>query len=232
MNFKEDVLQLLNYDLSQEHLEKFDKYFDFLIEYNKVTNLTRITEKTEVYYKHFYDSIALINTIDFNTVDSLCDMGSGAGFPGIPIKILYPNIKLTIIDSLGKRIKFLEQLISKLDIKNIDIINDRIEVFGKNNQLKYDLVTARALGSMQLIVEMALPMTKLNGSFIAFKSTRYEEELQQSQNAIQLLGGEYLKTHEIELPNNHGFRSYVIIKKVKHTKGFPRQYAQMIKKPL
>jgi 16S rRNA (guanine527-N7)-methyltransferase len=232
MIFKEDVLKILFYDLSEEQLKKFDIYFNFLIEYNQITNLTRITEKSEVFYKHFFDSITLINKIDFNTIDTLCDMGSGAGFPGIPILILYPNIKLTIIDSLGKRIKFLEQLVVKLNLTNVEIINDRIEDYGRNNQLKFDLVTARALGSMPLILEMALPMMKINGIFVAFKSAKYKDEIKQSGQAMKLLGGKLKHVYESELPHDHGFRSYVVIEKTKHTQGFPRQFAQMIKKPL
>ncbi|MFU8792592.1 MAG: 16S rRNA (guanine(527)-N(7))-methyltransferase RsmG [Acholeplasmataceae bacterium] len=232
MTFKNHVNQYLSYDLSEHQIEMFAKYFNFLIEYNHITNLTRITNETEVYYKHFYDSITPINHIDFQSVDTMCDMGAGAGFPSIPIKILFPHIKLTIIDSLGKRISFLNQLTALLELTDVDIINQRIEVYGQTNQNKFDLVTARALGHLRLISEMAIPMVKTGGIFLAYKASNYEDEISESLNAIEQLGSNIASVKTFDLPLDYGFRSHIVIKKTKYIKGYPREYQQMIKKPL
>lgn len=232
MTFKDDVKAFLGYELSELQLNKFAKYFDFLIEYNQITNLTRITNEKEVYYKHFFDSITILKFINLTNIDSLCDIGAGAGFPSIPIKILYPNIKLTIVDSLGKRIHFLHQLIKLIDIDGIELVNDRVEIFGMKNQNKFDIVTARALGHLRLISEMAIPIVKTSGHFVAFKASNYEDEISESQRTIQILGGKIEAVHKLDLPYNFGFRSHIMIKKISHKNGFPRSYQQMIKKPL
>lgn len=232
MTFNEDVHQILGFELRDDHIDKFAKYFEFLIEYNHITNLTRITEKTEVYYKHFYDSITPIKYLNIADIDTLCDMGAGAGFPSIPLKILYPHLKLTIIDSLGKRINFLKELIQILDLKDIKIINQRIETYAVNNQNAFDLVTARALGHLRLISEMAIPMVKTGGIFIAYKASNYQDEITESTKTIQLLGAHVDAIKTFDLPLDFGFRSHIIIKKEKHQKGYPRSYQQMIKKPL
>ncbi|MBE0701535.1 MAG: 16S rRNA (guanine(527)-N(7))-methyltransferase RsmG [Acholeplasmataceae bacterium] len=232
MTFKEHVLQNFGIHLSSQQETQFEVYFNYLIEYNKITNLTRITDEREVYIKHFFDALTIIKILDFNAVHSLCDMGSGAGFPSIPLKIIFPHLDITIIDSLGKRIIFLENLINKLILTPINLINDRIETYAVKNQLKFDLVTARALGNMSLICEMGLPMTKVGGFFIAYKSINYEQELNQAKNAIKLLGGQIAKIETFELPNQMGHRTLISIQKTHTSQGFPRSFSQMIKKPL
>lgn len=231
MNFKEDIRKHFDLVLTLEQEKQFKLYYEELIDYNKHTNLTAITDIDEVYYKHFYDSLTLIPFIE-NKESSLCDMGSGAGFPSIPLKIVFPELKITIIDSANKRIKFLKGLVQKLKLKDVLIVKDRVEEFGVNNQQMFNYVTARVLGNLTLITEMALPMLKDQGYFLAMKGSKVLEEIQGAQNAINATGGKIVNQMNLELPYNYGFRSIVLIKKVKHVKGFPRRYPEMIKKPL
>ena len=231
MNFRNN-LQELNIHLTDNQLEKFEIYHSFLIEYNKITNLTRITEREEVFIKHFYDSLTLNDAVDFSKINTLCDMGSGAGFPSIPLKIIYPHLEVTIVDSLNKRIEFLKQLLEKLEIENVSLIHDRMELYAIKHQDYFDLVTARALGNMSLISEMGLPITKINGIFIAMKALNYEEELHQAKNAIKILGGNIECIKHFDLPDLHGNRTLIVIRKSKSIKGYPRSFALMNKKPL
>lgn len=232
MSFEKDMMELLGFSLTNAQLEQFSQYYEFLIEYNKITNLTRITEKDEVFYKHFYDSVTLINTLDFKSIDSLCDMGAGAGFPSIPLKIIFPHLKITIIDSLGKRITFLKQLVEKLGLHNVEINHDRNELFAINHQQAYDVVTARALGHLSLILEMGIPMLKVGGFFIAPKGGNCDEEMNESKNALHILGGEITKVVRFELPHQYGQRTNIIVQKTKHVKGYPRTFTQMSHKAL
>lgn len=232
MSYKTDLFNDLGIELTNIQDKQFEDYYHFLIEYNKITNLTRIIEKNEVYYKHFYDSLTLAKTVDFKEIDSICDMGSGAGFPSIPLKIVYPHLKVTIIDSLNKRIVFLQKLIEKLQLENITLIHDRVEHFALSNQMTFDMVTARALGSIALISEMGLPMTKIGGKFIALKGLYYEDELNKSKKSIHVLGGEVESIIKYVLPNEYGTRFHILVNKVKHIKGYPRQFSVMGKNPL
>lgn len=231
--FKDDVKNELNIELSEQQLKQFDIYYKFLIEYNEITNLTRITDEEEVYYKHFYDSLTIVKSIDMHKINTLCDMGAGAGFPSIPLKIIYPHLKLTIIDSLGKRITFLKLLVEKLNLDHVFLVYDRIENYAKTHHDKFDLVTARALGKLPLILELGLPMTKMNSFFVAYKSKNYEEELSDSINALNLLGGEVTKIIQFEIPNAFGDRVHILIKK--HKKSpliYPRSFSAIKKKSL
>ncbi len=231
--FKEDIKRNFKIELTQKQCDQFDLYYEFLIEYNKITNLTRITEKEEVYYKHFYDSLTLIQTIDLAHVNSICDMGAGAGFPSIPLKILFPHLDVTIIDSLGKRIIFLKQLLNKLEIEDVKLIYDRIENYAQLNSEKFDLVTARALGKLPLILELGLPMNKINGYFIAYKSSLYKDEVESSHHALEVLGGQIERIVDIKLPLLYGDRTHIVIKKYKKTKkNYPRPFAMIKKKSL
>jgi 16S rRNA (guanine527-N7)-methyltransferase len=231
--FKDDVKNELNIELSEQQLKQFDIYYKFLIEYNEITNLTRITDEEEVYFKHFYDSLTIVKSIDMHKINTLCDMGAGAGFPSIPLKIIYPHLKLTIIDSLGKRITFLKLLVEKLNLDHVFLVYDRIENYAKTHHDKFDLVTARALGKLPLILELGLPMTKMNSFFVAYKSKNYEEELSDSVNALNLLGGEVTKIIQFEIPNAFGDRVHILIKK--HKKSplmYPRSFSAIKKKSL
>lgn len=231
MEFKDDLRQHFKIDMSMEQENLLNHYYEKLIEFNKHTNLTTITEYNDVYYKHFYDSLTLSPYLSDDEL-SLCDMGSGAGFPSIPLKIFFPNLKVTIIDSSNKRIKFLTELTNELNLKDVTIVHSRIEEYGNDNQEKFDIVTARALGNLTLITEMAIPMLKVNGRFIAMKGSKGFEELNDAKNAIKLTGGKTVIKSQITLPYEYGERIIIVIEKERHVKGYPRQYQQMIKKPL
>ncbi len=230
--FHKDVLEGLGIDLSEEQLEQFDRYYDALISYNKHTNLTRITERDEVDIKHFYDSLTLAKTLDLSQATSLCDMGSGAGFPSIPLKLIYPHLEITIIDSLGKRIAFLKQLIETLDLRDVNLVYDRIEKHAKQHTEMFDVVTARALGRLPLILEMGIPMLKVNGMFIAYKGQNYESELLDSRRTLHMLGSKITDEIRYDLPNDMGSRVHIVVEKLKHIKGYPRSFAAMKKKSL
>lgn len=231
--FKDDVKDNLQIELTEFQLKQFDIYYKFLIEYNEVTNLTRITDEEEVYYKHFYDSLTIVKSLDMNGINTLCDMGAGAGFPSIPLKIMYPHLQITIIDSLGKRITFLKLLIEKLNLDDVFLVYDRIENYAKNHHDNFDLVTARALGKLPLILELGLPMAKINSFFVAYKSKSYEEELNDSSNALKLLGGKVIEVIPFEIPSAYGDRVHIIIQK--HKKSpliYPRSFSAIKKKSL
>ncbi|MBU1141781.1 MAG: 16S rRNA (guanine(527)-N(7))-methyltransferase RsmG [Firmicutes bacterium] len=232
MTYKEDLLKYLGIETTSNQDNQFEIYYQFLIEYNKITNLTRIIDKDEVYYKHFFDSLTLVKSIEFNNITSICDMGSGTGFPSLPLKIIYPHLKVTIVDSLNKRILFLKQLIDKLKLSEVTLIHDRAEHFALSKQSSFDIVTARALGSISLITEMGLPMTNIGGKFIALKGLNYEDEFHAAKQGIHILGGEVEEIKKYVLPNQYGTRFHILIKKNKHVKGYPRHFSVMSKKPL
>lgn len=234
MNETEFIKELKNIDiiLTQNQINKFKIYYEYLIEYNKHTNLTSITTKEDVYLKHFYDSCLLTKTIDFNNIDTMLDIGCGAGFPGIVIKILFPNIKLTLLDSNNKKTKFCESLSKLLELDNVEIVNKRAEEYIVEKREYFDIVSARAVKNLPVLIELSIPYVKQNGYFIAMKSD-YEEELNNSKNGIKVLGAEYIKTININLPNNTGIRNFILIKKINKTNPkYPRNYSQIIKKPL
>lgn len=231
MNFKEDVRKHFNIELTTNQLEMFSNYYKKLIEYNKHTNLTTITEETDVYYKHFYDSLTISNFI-YNKDGLLCDMGSGAGFPSIPLKICFPNLKITIIDSSNKRIKFLKELVEELKLEGVTLIHSRIEDYALKNLEKFDYVTARALGNLRLISELGIPMLKTNGRFIAMKGSKAYEELFEANNILNILNSKVIMEHNLELPNEYGSRTIFLIEKTKHVSGYPRKYQEILKKPL
>ncbi len=219
-------------NISNEELEKFENYYSFLVEYNSHTNLTAITEHDEVFYKHFLDSILLTKVIDLNN-KSLCDVGAGAGFPSVPCAIINPSIDVNIIDSLNKRIIFLNELIQKINLDNVKAFHNRAEDAAKESREKFDVVSARAVARLNVLSELCLPLTKIGGFFVAMKSTQFEEELSEAKNTIKVLGGEVSEIKSFELPDNLGSRTFIIIKKVKETpKKYPRQFAQIKKNPI
>ena len=230
--FIDSIQKDFGFKLSEQQINQFRVYYQTLIEYNKKVNLTRITEENEVYYKHFYDSLTLIGALNLNDIETICDMGAGAGFPSIPLKILFPHLKITIIDSLGKRIKFLQYLLELLSISDVELIYDRIEIYAKDNVNKFDIVTARALGSLTLILELGLPMVKEGKIFVAYKGSNFQEEIEEAKKAFKILNGKIIEINEIELPFEMGFRSHIVIKKMKHVNGYPRAFAAMKKHPL
>lgn len=230
MGFKADVLEHYKVDLTDKQMKMFEQYYNLLIDYNKTTNLTTITEKTDAYYKHFYDSLTLIPFIEDGK--SICDMGSGAGFPSIPLKIIFPNLRVTIVDSANKRIKFLELLVEELNLTDVTLVHDRVEVYSKANVNQFDYVTARALGRLNLILEMGIPLLKIGGKFLAMKGERGLEELVEAKAAIKTLHTKLVYETNLELPKDYGVRRIYILEKLKHNSNYPRPYPQMLKKPL
>lgn len=227
-----EYLEKLNIHLTDLQKEQFNKYYEYLIEYNTHTNVTSITEKKDVYLKHFYDSILLSQSTEFNNFDSMLDIGCGAGFPGMVLKIIYPHLKLTLLDSNNKKTIFCKNLINILNVENVTVINNRAEEYIKEKRESFDLVTARAVKNLPILIELSIPYVKVNGCFIAMKSD-YKEELNSSLKGINILGGKYIETKNINLPNNEGIRNFIIIKKENNTdKKYPRLYNQIIKKPL
>lgn len=230
-----DFIEIANkysLDISNSQLEKYETYFSFLVEYNTHTNLTAITEHDDVFYKHFLDSILLTKAIDLNN-KTLCDVGAGAGFPSVPCAIINSSVKVDIIDSLNKRIIFLNELIEKLNLSNVKAYHNRAEEAAKDKRESYDVVSARAVARLSLLSELCLPLTKIGGYFVAMKAIQYEEELNEAKNAIKVLGGEIVDIKNFVLPNDLGSRYFIIIKKVKETpKKYPRQFAQIKKNPI
>ena len=224
-------LKELNIDISKEQLDKLEQYYQIVIEKNKVMNLTGITEKKDFYLKHFYDSLTINKIIDLNNIETLCDIGSGAGFPGIVIKILFPKIKITLIDSLNKRILFLNDVIEKLKLKEIEAICIRAEDYARENEEKYDLVTARAVASLNILLECSIKLVKKNKYFVAMKGTNKEEvNIKKIENELKII-----KENEIVffLPNENSARRLIKFKKNEKTpKKYPRIYSEIKSKPL
>lgn len=233
MNKEEFIIALreLEINLTDEMLEKLDVYYKLLIEYNLHTNLTRITEEKEVYLKHFYDSLTLIKAVNLEK-QTLLDVGTGAGFPGMVLKIVFPDLKITLVDSLNKRIVFLNSVIEKLNLKNIEAIHARAEEYAVNNKEKFDIVTSRAVANLNILSELCIPMVKLHGYFIPMKA-EVESELNESKRAIKTLGGVLKETVIFSLPKDAGLRTLLQIEKISKTSDkYPRKFNEIKKKPL
>lgn len=233
MSEKEFVIELekLGISVSNEQLNKLEEYYNLLISYNEKVNLTRITLKEEVYLKHFYDSITLIKSIDLNKELSVCDVGTGAGFPGLVLKIIFPKLKITLVDALNKRIVFLNEVISKLELTNIVAIHERAEDFIRKNIEKYDLITCRAVSKLSIISELCIPGVKINGFFIPMKANIDDEIL--NTKYLEKLGGKIENIISFKLPNQEINRTLIIIKKLKASNNiYPRNYDKILKRPL
>ncbi len=234
--FKEQLSEE-GFSLTEQQMEQFHQYLVLLQEWNEKVNLTAISEEEEVYLKHFYDSITLAKFVPFveGANETLCDVGSGAGFPSLPLKILFPHLKITIVDSLKKRINFLELLVNELGLENVHLVHARAEDFGqeKKNRQAFDVVTARAVARLSVLAEFCLPITKTGGIFAAMKGAKASEELNDSKKAIKTLGGKTRKVETFELPKDAGERSILLIDKIKNTPNkYPRQAGTPNKKPL
>lgn len=224
-----DYLKNLNIEITPDKLEKLDIYANFLLEYNKHTNLTAIRNIEDVYLKHFYDSLTLTNYLDLNNYNSLVDIGTGAGFPGLVLKIFYPHLHVILIDSNNKKITFLNELIKKLNLENIETINTRSEEYALNHKDEYDIVTARAVTSMPILSELCLPLVKVGGYFIPLKG-EVSIELNQAKPLIQELKGKIEDIYEFTLPIEESKRTIIKIKKVDKTPDkYPRSYDKMKK---
>lgn len=219
-------LQNLNITLNDKQIEQFKKYFELLVEYNKVMNLTGITEESQVYLKHFYDSLTLVKAYDFNGSISLCDVGSGAGFPSIPLKIAFPSIKVTIIDSLNKRLEFLKIVVKELGLTNVSLIHSRAEEY--NGRESFDVVTSRALADVNIGLELCMPLVKVNGYYLPMVVS-YDL----GKNTINELGGKLEEEIKFYLPIENSERRILKVRKVSKTKDkYPRSFSQIKKNPL
>ena len=227
-----EELKKLNIKVTDEMLEKIDIYCNFLLEYNKHTNLTAIKEENDIYLKHFYDSLTLTKVIDLNEYNTLLDIGSGAGFPGMVLKIFFPKLKVYLVDSNNKKCKFLLELKEKLNVDNLIVINNRIENLYNEFLNSIDIVTARAVTNLPVLTELAIPLVKANKYFIAMKGNA-EEELENSMYAIKQLNCSIDNVITFDLYNNSGVRTLISIKKNKNTElKNIRPYDKIIKKPL
>ena len=231
----ERKLEELGIALSDEQKQQFDSFYELLVEWNKVMNLTGITEYEEVNEKHFVDSLSIIKAIDLNNVDNLIDIGTGAGFPGIPLKIAFPHLKIVLLDSLNKRIKFLDTVITELGLENIETIHGRAEDFAKQAEYReqFDLCVSRAVANLSTLSEYCMPYIHIGGMFIPYKSGEIEEEVAGAKKAVHVLGGKIEEVVKFQLPGTEIGRSFVKIKKYQSTpKKYPRKAGLPVKEPI
>ena len=226
-------LKYVDKDLDFEKISKsFDLYFHFLVETNEKFNLTAITEENDVYLKHFYDSLLIMNFVDLSS-GKLIDIGSGAGFPGIPLAILNKNLKITLVESSKKKCGFLEELSKKLELNNVEIICARAEDLPKTLQNLHNFGTCRAVSALNIVTELVLPFIKIGGYFIPYKSSKFDEELKSSTKTIKLLGGNLEKVEKTNLTEDDEIRVFPFIEKTEKTlKKYPRKYSDILNKPL
>ena len=230
-NFLKESFEKAGFSLSRDQLDAFLCYYERLITVNQVMNLTAITEFREVVFKHFLDSVLPLSFLPLK--GSLIDVGSGAGFPGLPLKIMQPEIQLTMLDSLNKRVKYLQELVRELKLKNAEAVHGRAEEYAAQHRAFFDAACARAVAKLSVLSEYCLPFVKTGGLFIAYKGADVENELQEAQKALQLLGGKVEDVRKLELPENAGGRSIILIRKVRETpKKYPRRAGLPAKEPL
>lgn len=231
----EKKLNELGIVLSEMQKEQFDRFYELLVEWNKVMNLTGITEYEEVNEKHFVDSLSIVKAIDMENVHTVIDIGTGAGFPGIPLKIAFPHLKIVLLDSLNKRIKFLNEVIDQLGLTDISTIHGRAEDYAKQAEYReqFDLCVSRAVANLSILSEYCIPYVKVGGMFIPYKSGEIDEEVAQAKKAVHLLGGRLENVVKFQLPESEISRSFVKIKKVNNTtKKYPRKSGLPAKEPL
>ena len=229
----EELLNKINIKLNDKQYEKFFIYMQEIIEWNKNINLTAITEEKDIIQKHFVDSLTILKYTNNN--DKIIDVGTGAGFPGIPLKISNETLNITLLDSLNKRILFLNNIIEKIELKNIKTIHSRVEDSATDMQYReqYDIATSRAVAQLNVLLEYLLPLVKIGGKCICMKGGNIEEELNASKNALNILGGRISKIDTFELPNSDIKRNIIIVEKIKNTpKNYPRKAGIPSKKPL
>lgn len=232
MDFREETLKL-GIKLESKMEDQFKEYYTFLMEKNQVMNLTAITDKEEVYRKHFLDSLELIKVLGDMSSYSLCDVGSGAGFPSIPLAIVQNQVEVTIVDALNKRIGFLNELIQKLHLENVEAKHARAEDYAKIKREFFDVVTARAVARLNVLLELCLPLTKVGGLFLAMKGSSGSEELKEAQRALEILGGSVVETISFTLPDEAEQRQILVIKKEKATPlKYPRSFSKIKERAL
>ena len=231
--FYNAVKEKVGIELTELQKEQYNKYYNLVVEWNQKINLTAITEEEEFYTKHFFDSISLAFYKDYSNIKSICDVGSGAGFPSIPLKILYPNLKVTIVDSLNKRIKFLNIVKDELGLTDCNFVHARAEEFGQNKEYResFEIVTARAVARLNVLAELCLPLVKKDGYFLSLKAQKAEEETKEAINAIKLLGGKLEQDLEFDIEGEE--RHILEIRKAKETPNkYPRKAGTPNKKPI
>lgn len=230
-----DRLEALDIVLDQEQIDQFDEYYEILVEWNKVMNLTGITEYQEVVEKHFLDSLSIVKVMDMDQAERVIDIGTGAGFPGIPLKIAFPKLDIVLLDSLNKRIRFLDHVIEELGLEGIRTIHGRAEDFARDGKYRerFDLCVSRAVANLSSLSEYCLPYVKVGGRFVSYKSGDIEEEVNDASKAIALLGGKKERIEKFQLPDTDIQRSFVVIGKTKNTqKRYPRKVGMPTKEPL
>lgn len=237
--FLKNRMKNIGIEIDDEQTDKFLLFYDILLEWNKVMNLTAITDYKDVVDKHFVDSVSLIKTIDKEYLKSgnvyLIDIGTGAGFPGIPLKIIFPELNITLLDSLNKRIKFLNEVIKKIGLESIKTIHGRAEDFArqKEHREQYDLCISRAVANLAVLSEYSLPYVRRTGYFISYKSGDIENEVKESEKAVKILGGKVEDIVKFSLPGTDIQRSFVKINKINNTeKKYPRKAGIPSKEPL
>lgn len=231
----ENKLNELGIALTDKQKQQFDKFYELLVEWNKVMNLTGITEYEEVNEKHFVDSLSIVKAIDMKSVKSVIDVGTGAGFPGIPLKIAFPHLKVVLLDSLNKRINFLNTVIAELGLTDIKTIHGRAEDYAKQTEYreKFDLCVSRAVANLSTLSEYCLPYVSADGMFVPYKSGEIDEELENSKKAVKILGGKIENVVKFQLPGTEIGRSFVKIRKIANTnKKYPRKAGLPAKEPL
>ena len=232
MNLNEFKVEVdkLGIKVTEEEISKLEKYALLLKDWNEKINLTAITEKEQVFLKHFYDSLTLVKIIDLSKVDSICDLGTGAGFPGVVLKIFFPNLKLTLVDALNKRINFLDVVVKDLNLENVTLVHARAEEYGKNHRECFDVVTARALSSFPILLEYGIPLLKTCGHLIAMRGLNDSVD---GVNALKVLNSKINNIIEFKLPFEESNRTLVDIVKISQTSlKYPRRYAEIKKKPI
>ena len=228
-------LEQLIIDLSENQILQFLKYYEMLVEWNKGMNLTAITEYEEVVAKHFLDSLASVKVCDFSKIKTVIDIGTGAGFPGIPLKIAFPQLNIVLLDSLNKRINFLNEVIRELGLQDIRCIHGRAEDFAKQKEYRenFDLCVSRAVANMSTLSEYCMPYVKVNGYFVPYKSGKIDEELEQAKKAVAVLGGKIEHVEKFQLLDTDMERSFVVVKKQKATpKKYPRKAGMPSREPI
>ena len=230
-----EELSEFSIELSEHQLHQFYQYFELLVEWNKVMNLTAITELEDVVTKHFVDSLSLVKAVSDLSDEKILDMGTGAGFPGSPLKIAFPELKITLLDSLNKRINFLNEVIGQLQLGEIQAVHGRAEDYGRDKLYReqYDYCVSRAVANLSTLSEYCMPYVKIGGAFIPYKSGKIEEELNQAKGAVKLLGGKIEEVVTFVLPKTDVERSFVIVRKTEGTsKKYPRKAGLPSKEPL
>ena len=231
----EEGCRELGITLDEIQKKQFTDFYEYLVEKNKVMNLTGITEFQEVLIKHFLDSLACVKAVDMSRIKRIMDIGTGAGFPGVPLKIAFPHLEACLLDSLKKRVNFLEETFQMLKLEKITAIHGRAEEYAKNKQYRetYDLCVSRAVSNLATLSEYCLPYVKTGGYFISYKSGTVQEEVEQAQKAVKIIGGKIQDVVYFQLPDSEIQRSFVVIEKIKATPGrYPRKAGTPLKEPL